>query len=261
MTHRIAFVPARVLATLTAAAILAVAAATPALSQQQQPAASKPAAPAQQKPATKSAAPVAQKGQQPAAPGVPAAQQSDQQIPNLVYSSWTKICRKAADANAKSVCQVGREGRMESGLHVVSAVVIEMEGEAKKVLQLTLPQGVLLPRGTRVIVDSDEQQAIVGTFLVCANGGCVAQLEANADTVARLKKGQQLFIQAYDMQQKVMTLSLPLGDFAKAYDGPATDAKVFEEQQKKLQGELQLRAQKAREELEKKQGQAPGKTQ
>lgn len=249
MSHRIAFGP-RALTTLTAAAALAVMVVFPAMSQQ--PAAPKSASPAQQRPAAKSAAPAAQKGQQPAAPAVPGAQPSDQQIPNLVYSSWTKICRKTADANAKTVCQIGREGRLESGVHVVSAVVIEMEGEAKKVLQLTLPQGILLPRGTRVVVDRDEQQAIIGNFLVCANGGCVAQLEASADTVARLKKGQQLFIQAYDMTQKVMTLSLPLGDFAKAYDGPATDTKVFEEQQKKLQEELQSRAKKAREELEKK---------
>jgi hypothetical protein len=39
-------------------------------------------------------------------------------------------------------------------------------------------------------------------------------------------------------------------DFAKAYDGPATDPKVFEEQQKKLQDELQKRAEEARKKLE-----------
>ena len=32
---------------------------------------------------------------------------------------------------------------------------------------------------------------------------------------------------------------MPLDDFAKAYEGPPTDPKVFEEQQRKLQEELQ----------------------
>jgi hypothetical protein len=43
---------------------------------------------------------------------------------------------------------------------------------------------------------------------------------------------------------------LPLGDFAKAYDGPPTDPQVFEAQQKKLQDELQRRAEEARKKLE-----------
>ena len=47
---------------------------------------------------------------------------------------------------------------------------------------------------------------------------------------------------------------LPLTDFAKAYDGPPTDPKVFEEQQKKLQDELQRRADEARQKLEQQQG-------
>ncbi|MFI4960217.1 MAG: hypothetical protein ACHP82_02040, partial [Hyphomicrobiales bacterium] len=46
---------------------------------------------------------------------------------------------------------------------------------------------------------------------------------------------------------------LPLADFAKAYDGPPTDPKVVEEQQRKLQEELQKRAEDARKKLEAQQ--------
>jgi uncharacterized caspase-like protein len=41
-------------------------------------------------------------------------------------------------------------------------------------------------------------------------------------------------------------VALPLGDFAKAHDGPPTDPKVFEAQQKRLQEELQRRAEESR---------------
>jgi hypothetical protein len=46
-------------------------------------------------------------------------------------------------------------------------------------------------------------------------------------------------------------------DFNKAHTGPPTDPKVFEEQQKKLQEELQRRADEARKKLE-GQPAAPG---
>ena len=50
-----------------------------------------------------------------------------------------------------------------------------------------------------------------------------------------------------------ISLPLPLNDFAKAYDGPPTDPKVFEEQQRKLQAELQKKAEEARKKLEQQQ--------
>jgi len=49
---------------------------------------------------------------------------------------------------------------------------------------------------------------------------------------------------------QAISLVLPLTDFAKAYDGPPTDPQVFEQQQKKLQDELQRRAEEARKKLE-----------
>ena len=109
-------------------------------------------------------------------------------------------------------------------------------------LQIMLPLGVLLPRGTRVLIDNDEQGAMVLPIVVCAGGGCMAQAEANADMVAKLKKGQNLYVQAYNMQQAVFTLAVPLADFAKAYDGPPTDPKEVEERNKKLQEQLKSAA-------------------
>jgi invasion protein IalB len=212
------------------------------------------AASAQQTPAQKPAPKGQQKGGAPAATPpaaqAPAAGPQDQSIPPLIYSNWTKICGKGPEQGAKQICQTGKDGRLESGMPVVAAILMEMEGEGKKVLQIMLPPGVYLPKGTRVVIDRDEPSAIIGTFLTCANGGCIAHLEANADIIAKLKKGQNLYVQAYNMAQSVMTMALPLGDFAKAYDGPATDPKELEEKNKKLQDELQRRANEQRQKLE-----------
>ncbi|MGV3635734.1 MAG: invasion associated locus B family protein [Pseudorhodoplanes sp.] len=247
MTYRSAFAPARpvarTLASFAAAAAFSVAGLVAASAQQP---------PAQQAPAQKAAP---KKGAAPApapaqAPAAPAAGGQQDQMPPLIYSNWTKICGKGPEQGAKQICQTGKDGRLESGMPIVAAILMEMEGEGKKVLQIMLPPGVYLPKGTRVVVDRDEPSAIIGNFLTCANGGCIAQLETNADIVQKLKKGQNLFIQAYNMAQNVMTLSLPLGDFAKAYDGPATDPKELEAKNKKLQDELQRRAEDQRKKLE-----------
>ena len=57
-------------------------------------------------------------------------------------------------------------------------------------------------------------------------------------------------VQAINSNGQPVTLALPLGEFAKAFDGPPTDPKEFEAAQKKLQEELQKRAEEARKKLE-----------
>ena len=190
---------------------------------------------AQQKPAPKAAPKAPQPAPEAAKPSGPG------DMPPLTFSDWTKMCGKSQEAGGKTMCRIGKDGRMDNGLPMVGAVLSEIEGEPRKMLQVMLPLGVLLPRGTRVLIDSDEQGAMVLPIVVCAGGGCMAQTEATAELVAKLKKGQNLYVQAYNMQQAVFTLALPLADFARAYDGPATDPKEIEEKNRKLQEELEKR--------------------
>jgi invasion protein IalB len=49
----------------------------------------------------------------------------------------------------------------------------------------------------------------------------MADYKANADLIAKLKKGPTLMIQAFD--KRPISFALPLTDFAKAYDGPSSD--------------------------------------
>ncbi len=174
----------------------------------------------------------------------------------MIYSPWTKFCLKNQnDPNSKQVCFTGKDARIESGMPVVAAVLIEPEGEPKKILRVTLPLGMQLIHGTRVIIDNN--QPMTAPYVICFTNGCMADYEATADMIAKMKKGQGLVVQAINSTGQPISLVLPLADFAKAYDGPPTDPKVFEEQQKKLQDELQRRADEARQKLEQQQG-APG---
>ena len=262
MTYSNASAPAqpvrRTLAAITRttalAAALALGATTVAIAQQPAPAAPAPAAkpkPAPKKPAAAQPAPApAPAAQQAPAPGQAQQGQGDQV--QLIYSPWTKFCLKGQEADAKQVCFTGKDARIESGMPVVAAVLIEPENEPKKILRVTLPLGMQLIHGTRVIVD--QNQPMTAPYVICFTNGCMADYEASADLIAKMKQGQGLVVQAINSTGQPISLVLPLGDFAKAYDGPPTDPKVFEEQQKKLQEELQRRADEARKKLEQQQG-------
>lgn len=237
-------------------ALLASATLIASGAQAQQPAAPAPAAP-KAAPAAPKAAPApkaAQKApagapaaQAPAA-GAPAAQPPEQQV-QLIYAPWTKFCLKGQEAGAKQVCFTGKDGRIESGQPVIAAVIIEPEGEPKKILRVTLPLGMQLVHGTRIIVDSNAPQQ--SPYVICFQNGCMSDYEATPELIGNMKKGQNLVVQAINSNGAPLTLPLPLaGEFAKAYDGPPTDPKVFEENQKKLQEELQKRAEEQRKKLE-----------
>jgi invasion protein IalB len=240
---------------LLAATALAASLLTPD-AEAQQPAAPAPGAPAAApkakaapKAAPKAPAP-APSAQAPAAPaGAPAngAQPADQQV-QLIYAPWTKFCLKGQDANAKQVCFTGKDGRIESGQPVIAAVIIEPEGEPKKILRVTLPLGMQLTHGTRVIVDGNPPAQ--SPYVICFANGCMSDYDVTPELLANMKKGQNLVVQAINSNGAPLTLPLPLAEFAKAYDGPPTDPKVFEETQKKLQEELQKRAEEARKKLE-----------
>ena len=96
----------------------------------------------------------------------------------------------AADPNAKEVCFTGKDARVESGQPVVAAVLIEPQGEDKKILRVTLPLGMQLVHGTRVIVD--QNQPMTAPYVICFTNGCMADYEANAEMIGKMKKGQGL---------------------------------------------------------------------
>jgi invasion protein IalB len=191
--------------------------------------------------------------QQPAqqAPAAPADQQAaapaDQ--PPIVYSPWTKFCGKDNNnPGAKEVCLTVKEARLETGQFLAGAALIEQAGEEKKLFRITLPLGMQLPQGTRLLLDKDEPMQ--GRYIVCLPNGCMADFDVNAQFVGKLKKGQQIVLQGINLPGQAASYMLPLAEFAKANEGPPTDPKKFEEDQQKLQAELQKKAEEARKRLQ-----------
>ena len=232
MDHRIAWPRrwGRVLSATTAAAAV-VAAATllatpPALAQSNKKPAAKPA------------------------PAAPAPAPQAQGEPQLMYSPWMKVCGKGKDTNNKQVCVVTKDGRLENGMPVAIVQLFEPEGQPK-MMRVTVPLGMQLQHGTRVIIDQDNP--IPEPYKICFPVGCMSDYPVSDEMIKKMKKGKMLIVQAINMRGQPISLPLPLADFAKAYDGPPTDPKVFENQQRKLQEELQKKAEAARKKLEAQQ--------
>ncbi len=254
MTAGNVFAPARlarrVVTCMTTVAVLALGTS---LALAQTPTVPAPKASPRPTPPAQKAAPK-QQPQAPAAqqaPAAPAEQQQAQQgeQPPVVYSPWTKFCGKDNNnPQAKEVCLTVKEARLETGQFLAGAALIEQTGEEKKLFRITLPLGMQIPQGTRILLDKEEPQQ--GRYVVCLPNGCMADFEVNKDFVAKLKKGQQIVLQGINLPGQAASYLLPLTDFAKANEGPATDPKQFEAEQKKLQDELQKKAEEARKRLQ-----------
>jgi invasion protein IalB len=246
--------PARHVGLAATLSVLIVAAASAqAPTPQPKPSAPKPPA----------AAPAAKP---PAAPGPQqqAAAPSGQRELQLTYSPWTKFCAKGKETNDKQVCLTGKDGRAETGQPIVSAVLIQPEG-GPNVLRVTLPLTVQLKLGSRVMVDQTKLASLTSDtqgrpYTTCFVNGCMADFEATPDVINQLKKGQSLWVQGFAVSGELVSLPVPLQEFGKTLDGPPTDPKVIEEQQKKMQDELKRHADEVRKKLEGQQGALqPGK--
>ena len=142
-------------------------------------------------------------------------------LPTLTYTPWTKFC-------VSNTCFIGRDGRSNIDCGPgVAAVLIERNGDRKKILRVTLPTRVSLERGIRIIFDHD--QPIERPYANCFANGCTADYEAGAELVDQLKQGSALFLKAVDKANSPISLTVPLVDFANAYDGSSQEPKLFEE--------------------------------
>jgi invasion protein IalB len=215
MTYRTASVAAKTIVLsvpATVAVALALTVAPHAFAQQ--PSTTLPAAPAQATPrpdTTKTP------------PGKAA--QNEPEL-KLTASPWTKYCtmgltRKSSKIKAEEICFTASDAHLASGEKLAIALLIEPEGSDQKLFRVTLPLGVALIPGARVVID--EKDAMTAPYVVChPKDGCMADYKADAELIAKLKTGRNLAIQAFDKGRPI-SFTLPLAGFAKAYDGPPSD--------------------------------------
>ena len=125
--------------------------------------------------------------------GAPAgtAQNGQQQL-QLIASSWTRYCIKnpteqSSEVRTKEVCFTASDGHLKSGQKLVIALLLEPKGSDAKLLRVTLPLGVALVPGARIVID--EQAAMTAPYVVCLpKNGCMADYKADGALIEKLKK-------------------------------------------------------------------------
>ncbi len=176
------------------------------------------------------------------APGAPAAAPSGPIKIELLglQSPWTKICGKDQSTN-KEVCYTTRDfGQAADQPPTLAVAVYQMSNEEKRIARFLLPVALLLKPGFRMTIDKGEP--ISGSFALCFPNGCFAEAELNGASIAALKKAQAISVVVRNQAGVEVTFTVPMKDFAAAFDGPAIDPKTLEQQGQELQKQLEEKA-------------------
>ena len=202
--------------------------------------------------------PAQQQPQQPQAQPNAAGQQG-QAGPTIVQvksepsqPEWTKVVGKDTSNNAE-ICYTTRDFVSDQGQPVLAVAVYDVKSQQpQRIVRFLMPLGLLLQPGVRFAVD--QGQATPGRYAICFPNGCFAESPVTPDFINSLKKGTNLNVSVQNQAGREVTFAVPAAGFGKAFDGPAIDPKVLEEQQRKLQAELEKRSDELRKRLESSAG-------
>lgn len=231
MIKRSSPAPRLALKVASVAVLLGLTGAAHAQTQTQQP---KPAAKTSQaQPAKNAPAAPTQVPAQPQAQGAPA------QIPAIPFP-WMKRCQESPQIN-KTVCSMQQFIITDDGRPLVQFGITDIKDDPRKAFTVSFPTGmrILLRNGFRVALANE--QPVLGTFSMCDERECIGDVQVDGAFIDRMKKAPGLTIQVANAVGRLISYPIGLGDFAKVYDGPDTDPKVFDEQVKKIQEQVKAK--------------------
>lgn len=170
---------------------------------------------------------------------------------------WFKACSKQDDVD---ICNVQHILTANTGQLLTAMSLVEVKGRVnRKVLQVTVPTGRLVPPGIGLQVDGGKAQKL--DYVICFTDRCVAEAPLTDAVVASFKKGQELTLTSVNFQNQPNPIKVSLKGFTGAYDGPALQQSDLEERQKKLEEFVSKNnedfAKKLKEEQDKAKGAAP----
>lgn len=171
-----------------------------------------------------------------------------QQQQQVAATRWTKLCQPADAANnVKETCGITQQLFAETGQVLAVVTVIEEKG-AQRLFRIAVPFGMLLQPGLRVVIDQSAPVEV--KYTICGQGGCLADMEANDEFIATMKKSKTLLVQMINHMGRTVNITFPLNDFAKSYDGPPVDPKELQAQKQKLDEAVKNEAKEALKRLE-----------
>jgi invasion protein IalB len=182
---------------IAVATLLAVAFAA-AVHAQSAPKSKGPASPAQ--PTPPAAAPPTDQGSATAPPA----------------QGWAARC-SSISRDAPLECAIEQTAVLTKTGQLIVLVNVRVPSDTRApVAVVQLPLGLNLPAGAKLQIDDGKTVDL--QVQTCETRGCYASMPVAPDMLAALKSGKQLKVLFQTMAKETITIPLPLGDFAAAYD-------------------------------------------
>jgi invasion protein IalB len=159
--------------------------------------------------------------------GIATPASAQQQAPQ----GWFKACTKQETVD---ICNVQNIVTASNGQLVTGVSLIELKGKVnRKVFQVTVPTGRLVPPGIGLQIDGGKAQKL--DYVICFPDRCVAEVPLTDQLVNSFKKGSNLTLTSVNFQNQPNPIKIALTGFSGAFDGPPLQQSDIEDRQKKLQ--------------------------
>jgi invasion protein IalB len=143
----------------------------------------------------------------------PAAQTASP-MPSDGGTGWRVEC--ANDGKALDCQTVNKVSQRESG-QIVAAVAVRIPPDTKKpVLMVQLPLGIQVTEQVSVQVDDGKGERY--PIQTCAQNGCFVAVPVADAVIGALRGGKNLKVAFQSLTKQTVTVTMPLGGFALAYD-------------------------------------------
>src|SRR5690349_4199595 len=119
---------------------------------------------------------------------LPAAAQQQQPQQPQIPKGWFKACAKQEDVD---ICNVQNIMTANTGQVITGISLLEIKGKVnRKVFQVTVPTGRLVPPGIGLQVDGGKAQKL--DYVLCFPDRCIAEAQLSDALIASFKKGSEL---------------------------------------------------------------------
>jgi len=162
---------------------------------------------------------------------------------------WVKLC--STDPKKKrEICLTSMEIRSKTGHPQSSVLLIEPDGETRKIFRVMVPPGMQIQPGLAVQVDKSKQ--INAKYAICFPNTCFGEVAVDENFVKALKAGSNLEVTVINHLGKQVPYKFSLVGFTAANEGKGLDPVAFQKKQKEDEKKFLEAAQKRSREMFKK---------
>ena len=129
---------------------------------------------------------------------------------------WIARCTSAS-RDASLECAIEQTAVLTKTGQLIVLINIRVASDTRTpIVVVQLPLGLNLPAGAKLQVDDGKTVDL--QIQTCEQRGCYANTPIPADMLAAMKSGKQLKVSFQNLAKEVISIPMPLADFAAAYE-------------------------------------------